>query len=380
MKYGIVVLGYNRKGSLLRLLKKLNNCYYSGEKVDLIISLDFSGSNDLVEVAESYEWKHGDKIIKAYGENLGLRRHVLTCGNYMNEYKIDAIAVFEDDIYPSDNFFNYMKAAVEFYKDEDSVAGISLYSHQWNVNAGCVFEPYKSEYDTYFLQYAQSWGQVWIREKWNEFYNWYLENQKFIADESLPEFVNSWPESSWLKYHIKYCVEKNKFFVYPYVSYTTCFAEVGTHTKRKSTLQQVVMQGGKKEEYKFAPISKDMVRYDAFFERIFEDEFEISGIRVQDICINLFQTKSKWKERYMISTEVLNYKIIKSFALQIRPHEENVLQNIEGNEIFLYDCNNKERNSKASKKQFWLVKEYRNKVAINRKILCDMLFNLGGIR
>lgn len=378
MKYGIVALGYNRVDSLERLLNKLSRCYYGEEKVTLIISLDFSGNIELKKKAEEYQWDYGEKIIKAYESNIGLRKHVLNCGNYMNEYGIDAIAIFEDDTYPSYNFFTYMTKAVDFYKEDDNIAGISLYSHQWNVNAQCVFEPYRTEYDVFFMQYAQSWGQVWIRQRWNEFYEWYLDNEKFKAEDSLPEFVNSWPESSWLKYHIKYCVEKNKFFVYPYVPYATCFSDVGEHTKRKSTLQQVVVQEGTKKIFLFPEYNEGAVAYDVFFERILHGS--IAGIKAEEICVDLYQTKKLKKERYILSTQIFDYRVIASFGLQIRPQEANIIETVSGQDIFLYDKEKVEKNKKSRKEQFFCVKEYRNKVAINRKTILDIFLHLFSLK
>lgn len=107
-RYGIIAIGYNRPDSMQRLLTKLAMVDYKGDDVLLIISLDLSGTNDVKEIAESYEWKYGNKIVRIQEEKLGLRRHVLMCGTYMEEYQLDAVAVFEDDVIPSPAFYIYM--------------------------------------------------------------------------------------------------------------------------------------------------------------------------------------------------------------------------------------------------------------------------------
>lgn len=374
MKYGIVVIAYNRARSLNRLLERLTNCFYGAERITLIISLDFSSNKEVKNLAETYNWNYGEKIVKIYKTRIGLRKHVLNCGNYMNDYELDVIAVFEDDIYPSCNFFFFMKKAADFYKNNDRIAGISLYSHQWNVNAQCMFEPYRTEYDVFFIQYAQSWGQIWTRKQWNEFYEWYLENESFESDPSLPEFVNSWPESSWLKYHIKYCVKKNKFFVYPYVSYTTCFSDIGEHTVKESTLQQVVLQEGKKEDYIFPAFNENAVKYDAFFERIFSDN--IAGIKPENICVDLYQTKKTKKTRYILTTQILNYEIVASFGLRMRPQEANIINKIQGKDIFLYDTKRQKKNIRSRYDQFWCIKKYRNKFVLSKRALFEMMGSL----
>ena len=108
-EYGIIVVGYNRTESIKRLLGALNNVDYKNEIVTLIISIDNSGSDDVEKIAQSFEWKYGSKIIKTYSKRMGLKNHILTCGDYIEEYQLDAVAVFEDDIYPSPAFFNYMR-------------------------------------------------------------------------------------------------------------------------------------------------------------------------------------------------------------------------------------------------------------------------------
>ena len=115
-QYGIVAIGYNRRDSLKRLLDALNEAEFREEQVLLIISLDYSGMPEIRELAEQYHWKHGEKLVKAYTERQGLRKHILHCGDYIEEYHLDAVAVFEDDVIPSPAFYNYMVQAVPFYE------------------------------------------------------------------------------------------------------------------------------------------------------------------------------------------------------------------------------------------------------------------------
>ena len=42
----------------------------------------------------------------------------------------------------------------------------------------------------------------------------------------------------------------------------------------------------------------------------------------------------------------MNYKVIKSYALDLRPHELNILWEIPGEDIFLYDSNYIEKNKR----------------------------------
>ena len=342
-RYAFVVVAYNREKSLQRLLDSIKEVEFFGEKVDIIISIDKSENMKVVETARKYEWLHGEKIVIEHPERLGLKKHILSCGNYTKLYK--AIAVLEDDLIVSPSVYFYMKATVEFYKEEHNIAGISLYSHQWNVGANAPFYPQKRDYDTFFLQYAQSWGQVWIEQQWEEFYNWYLENTDIFEKESendFPSNVTNWSKNSWLKYHIRYCVETEKYFVYPYVSYTTNFTETGTHNKISITRFQVPMELGIKKEYHLCQFDESALKYDVFFENI--NLKKLLEKKYPDICIDLYGCKQIKKNRYCLSTKRLDKKIVEEYGLQCRPWETNILYNVEGNDIFVYDMQTDKKN------------------------------------
>lgn len=347
MKLGIIVIGYNRKKPLERLLYRLNECYYSVPAV-LLISIDYSGRSEIEEVAKSFEWEHGEKKVISYPERLGLRKHILLCGSYMEEYDLDAVAVFEDDIYPSESFFSYMKQAVEFYKDDDRIAGISLYKHTLDTERNLPFEPMRSPFDAYFLQYAQSWGQIWMRKQWRCFSDWYEKNKsEFKGLEYLPNNVNCWPETSWLKYHIRYCVENNKYFVYPYNALSTCFAEAGEHTDKRYLRYQVPLDMGKNKEYCFPRLGQDgAVYYDVFFENTSIGDY----LGKAEICVDLYGYKeSTLGKRYWLTTKILGYEVVETFGLVLKPQELNCIYHIPGNDIFLYDTWNKAEPRKNKK-------------------------------
>ncbi|MDM0948410.1 hypothetical protein QTI79_04160 [Clostridium perfringens] len=338
----IVVIGYNRPNSMQRLLNSLKVAEYYLDDVPLIISIDNSGSNNVKEVAEKFIWPYGKKTIKTYNKRLGLKKHILECGKYTLSYK--NIIVLEDDIYVSPVFYKFAKEAVEFYKNNKQIAGISLYSHACNVVCNRPFSPIADRYDTYFMKFAQSWGQVWMKESWNEFINWLNseDSQKNLSNE-VPESINNWPETSWLKYHIKYLVDKNKYFVYPRKSLTTNFTDIGQHAKLKSTAYQVEIELDSFKKFYFAPFDSFSVKYDVYFEN--EDIYKKLKLEKNDLCVDFYGAKkNKTNCRYWLTTNKENYKIIKKYSLSLRPQDLNVLENINGNDIFLYDTTVQEKN------------------------------------
>lgn len=331
----LVVICYNRPNSISRLLQSLIQANYNGLEVPLIISVDSSGSDEVTVIAQSFSWPYGEKKVIQHSERLGLRKHVISCGNLSNQY--DSIVLLEDDIYVSPYFYSYVCQTVEKYGFEDRIAGISLYTHLWNTNINRPYVPQNNGYDAYFLQYAQSWGQVWNKRMWNEFYTWYSKNDNEIVEEAdLPERVIQWPKSSWLKYFIRYIVKTNRYFVYPYIALSTNFTDSGTHNSQSTTSYQVPLLWCPKNDFLLPDFSDMSLRYDVFFEK--QGIGKILGLLDEELCVDLYESKgNRERKRYWLTTKKCGYKLIKSFALQLKPHELNIEANIEGCEIFLYD-------------------------------------------
>lgn len=332
----IVVIAYNRPDSLLRLLNSLEKVDYEGHKVPLIISIDYSGDDSVYKAAKAFNWKAGEKKIIQHASNLGLKKHVLTCGDLVKDY--DALIVLEDDLVVSPAMYSYAWRAVEKYKDDDNIAAISLYSKGWNETAWKPFVPSPTYYDTYFVQTAESWGQVWMRNEWLNFRKWYEHNNEPFSDaEGIPKDVCEWDSKSWKKYHIKYCVDNNKYTVYPYRSLTTCIGEAGEHVKINNSDFQVPLMGTVCRQYSFADFENDnIVKYDVYLERIYHNQ--------TDICMDLYGQKNFKSFRYIITPRILNYKIVATYGLSLRPHEENIRMNAEGDYFYKYDLNVQQQN------------------------------------
>lgn len=340
---GIVVIAYNRVKSLSRLLHSLRTAEYFNDKVDLVISIDYSGEDAVYKLARNFEWPFGEKKVIQHPKNLGLRSHVLFCGSFTKEYK--SICVFEDDIFVSPGFYNFAKQVIPFYKNNDSVAGISLYAHKWNQFVNRPFAAIHDEYDIYFLQQAKSWGQIWIREQWNDFIAWYeLNKTKDLTALDFPDQIAAWPDSSWLKYHMKYLVEKNKYFVYPKQSLSTNFNDVGTHAIMESNSYQVPLQMGATKIYNFSKTIGIYNTYDIFFENKMLHKY--LDVDEHELTVDLYGNKRYFK-KYLLTTKPLDFEVIKTFGLRLRPHELNVILNVSGEDIFLYNTSEVRKSPKS---------------------------------
>jgi len=339
-RLGIVIIGYKNAFGVQRLLKSLSKVDFLEDKdISLIFSIDYSGDDSVKKLAEHYCWTNGEKYIISHETNLGLKKHILSCGNYMEEYNLDAIAVFEDDIYVSPEMYSYMKEAVQFYKNDPRIAGIALYKHEYNINAKHPFVDFNDGGDTYFVQYAMSWGQIWMRKQWFDFREWYDTGKwEEMNEKKIPQNILQW-KNSWLKYHIMYCIDKDLYFVYPREALSTNFSDVGVHNKNIMTSMQIPLCVHKKAKWEFSHLNETNAVYDAFFENV-----KLKDILHYDkLEIDLYGVKHYLDDTtYVLTRRILPYKVERSWGLYLRPIEANIFLDIPGNEIFLYNIMEKD--------------------------------------
>lgn len=378
--FAIVVVCYNRVDGVSQLLASLNRANYEGRNdITLICSIDNSGDDKVENFARNFDWKYGEKIIRTFPQRQGLKSHILQCGAYTTEY--DIVTVLEDDIIVSESFYSYAYKAAEYYWDDENIAGISLYSFQKNwLKWALRFEPMKGKYDTFFIKVAQSWGQIWTKPKWDDFMKWYESNKEFVKSDNIPQYLNNWPESSWLKFHDRYCIENNKYFVYPYYALSTNTSAKGEHANISSNDYQVDMQYDK-QEYYFQPFSNDAIRYDEYFNR--EGLAKYIGISESQLCVDLYGTrKINDNCRYLLTTaQVKNATIIDKYRLFMRPIESSIIIGIKGEGIYLYDIQGIRRTEIKKEFSYELLKyemrthDWKTMFGFSVRLLCEKVLN-----
>jgi len=333
MRIAIVCVAYNRTDCLQRLLKSLERAYYP-EPATLIISIDKSNTDAVERMAGSYHWPHGELRVAKHEKNLGLRQHMLSLGKYFDDF--DALVILEDDVTVAASYYLYVQACVEKYYSDSRIAGISLYSFSVDYQTNLPFTAAKSEFDVYLMNCAMSWGQVWMRPQWEQFITWYEGHSENFNLEHLPPCLNQWPKSSWLKYHTRYCIEENKYFVFPYFSLSTNNADPGVNFDKVDTMFQANMQLTLQTDYRLPDTEQAEVRYDGFYQPKYLGKY--LGIHEEDLCVDLFSNKPSCLFRhFLLTNRPLPYKVVKSFALQLRPIEMNIICQREGCELWLYD-------------------------------------------
>ena len=369
----IVVVEYNRPKALNRLLTSLSRAEYNSNNITLIISIDFAHDNqDVLLIAKSFLWEYGEKQVKYSPKNLGLRRHILQCGDYATEY--GNVIILEDDLYVAPDFYNFSQEALLFCQGKPEIGGVSLYNHQQNVHTNLQFNALDDGYDNWYFQFASSWGQAWSAEHWQAFKTWYKYNTILKNDSRIPNNVLNWSDKSWLKYFIVFLIEKNQFFLYPQLSQSTNFGDQGTHVGNNNNDYQVPFSIAARPKYCFSEVNESTSVYDAFFEN---KKLALSlGIAENDISIDLYGYRSQYENRYILTSKILNYRILNSFGRALKPIDLNIIMEIEGKDIFLYDSTIAEINHSKPKKAEELKYFIKGLTIEKEKIIFEVYFKI----
>ena len=332
-RIAIIAVGYNRKKSLARLLDSLNNAHYPSNDIPLVISIDASGDQELYDYVKSYDWNHGTKYLNIQQERLGLKNHILQCGDLTRYFK--AVALFEDDLWVSPYYYNYLLRAVERYGNEHNICEIALYKNERLGGSGFYFDIYHDGSDSFLWQDVCTWGECWTEQMWTGFKTW-LEShdEDYVNNVDIPDGFKRWTRA-WSKYYNAYEIDTHKYVLFPHESLTTNFNDAGgEHGGGNNVVQVNVLQGMR--DYRFNGFEK-LVRYDIFCN----NELLYEWIPAQykgDVCLDLYGGRTNYHgKRYVLSMKNLPYDVVKQWGLTMRPVELNVLYDIQGDGIRLYD-------------------------------------------
>ena len=327
----IVVVGYNRLKELKRLLSSLQNAIYDSS-CPLVISIDASGNSELYDYVQAFEWQHGNKYVNIQEQRLGLREHIFQCGDLTDYFK--GVIILEDDLFVSPYFYQYAQETLGYYQDDDLIAGISLYAPSVNSFTQLPFVPLQNGASVYAYQDVASWGEMYNKRMWKNFRRWLNEwNQDFDSID-MPNAIKTW-EKAWSKFFYAYITSTGRYFLYPYISLTTNFNDSqGEHGEGGNPWTQSSLLMGR-IKYQLLP-SGELVKYDVYCHN--ERIYDWLNIEKTELTIDFFGMKSSITSTpYILTTSILPYHTIQSFALSMRPIELNIKYGVKGAGIYLYD-------------------------------------------
>lgn len=319
-KIAIVITGYNRAHALAKLFESLNSIKVN-YSVPLIISIDNYGTEDVNNICEEYNWPFGPKKVIIHQRKLGLKNHFIWAGDRTQEY--DNVLFLEDDLYVSPEILNYAQNAIDFYQDDERIAGISCYNPLYTLSHLRFYQT-QDGYDNYFLQHPY-WGNVWSKNKWIKFKE-YLDVYK--EDTALlPISAKQW-KRSFKKVFMQYLIETHRTIVLPRMSFVSNNGiGGGDHNKDNDLHYHVPLCNVLQRGLIFSTLENSNSIYDAF-EEISPNIIKKFNptLREYDFEVDLNCNKSSYSKPFVITTRIVSESLL-SFSNQMKPIENSLLLN-----------------------------------------------------
>ncbi len=337
MKYNpvIVIAAYNRPESLKRLLYSISLAKQITD-TKLIISIDKNDSGDqsVRNIAHAFNWTFGEKEVICHEKRMGLKNHILLCGDLSIKY--GSVIMLEDDLFVSPYFHEYACQALEYYDRDSVIAGISLYSQPVEDITELPFTAIHDGSDVYFMQFPSSWGQAWSADQWKAFRTWF-DTRPDIKSIPISDVILNWPESSWKKHFTAYLAATNKYFVYPRVSLSSNFNDPGTNYASLINHDGQAVLRLQGSPYRFADLATSFSVYDSYFELLPEHVKKLNPeLESYSFEMDLYGNKNSdtIQTPYFITSKDARNPV-RGFKRSLKPHDMNVALNLEGDDLLL---------------------------------------------
>lgn len=336
----ISIVAFNRPAALSRLLNSLKNLTIPNDNyvIHLLISIDGGGTNssEVEKISQEFSFNHGTKEVRLIKENLGLKKHVLSC--FADSLHYDYLLLLEEDLVLSKNALKYIKLALSSIDSDEKVFGCSLYSPKINETSRYLFEPIYDGYDNFYLKVPCSWGGVYSSSNVADFLQWM---QHPNLNLNLPSNVIRWSDKSWKKYMYSYITFKDKYFFYPRVSFSTTLCDQGEHHTGSDLL--ITPLSFNQTCSNFSSLSESKSVYDEYCE--------IEPFVIKSLCTKLaslnFTVDFNGYKKYLNNDDLVltrgifcnnkeNYTYTNlAWADDILPLEQNCIHDLSGKEISL---------------------------------------------
>jgi hypothetical protein len=335
----IVVCAYNRPFALQRLLRSLQAAYYPpGRTVPLHISIDRDDTpavRAVREAAESFDWPFGPKQVELQARHLGLLGHFYASGELSCRY--GEIILLEDDLVVGAPFYDYASQALDAYREDTRIAGVSLYSLWFNGYTHHPFTPLPDASDIFFLQIPYTQGQAFTQGQWERFTSWQAAGRHLSgALPGLHDMFLGFDAEDWFPMRTRYLVDSGRYYVFPRQSLASGAGDSGTHFTEPSYFFQVALQNFKRQ-YQFQSFDEAPAVYDAFFEILPERLNRLTeAFKDYDFCTDLNGSKARHNlsGKYVLTSRPAG-KSIRQFGRSMWPAEANLLYEVPGDEIRL---------------------------------------------
>jgi len=325
----IVINAFQRPLSLKRLLSSLEMASIPND-VDLIFSLEGGAIEEVRQLAETFQWKYGGKQIIQHESRKGLIEHFRYCGNLSKKY--GAIVYLEDDLFVGKAFYSYSLEVLRYYANETRLAGFSLNSLWFNGYLHTPFNPIDDGNACFFLQVPWYQGQIYTARQWEHFELWLSSKKEMAEDLMIHDSFRNFPNDDWFPIKTQYLIETGKYYGFPRISHCVNFGDTGTHFKRKTNFFQTELAVGI-GNINFISFSESLAVYDSFYE-IERERLKLLAPFLKDydfvVDLNGMKKLSLVTSPFIITNRKSNNSVMQ-FGLEMKPHELNIIYQIQGN-------------------------------------------------
>jgi hypothetical protein len=330
----IVIPAFNRPHSLSRLLGSLERASIP-DGTPLILSIDYGGDKggEVRLVAERFKWNHGRKLIIDQGRRLGLIGNVFFCGELSQS--VGPIILLEDDLTVSPPFYEYARRSLDYYAEDERIAGISLNALWFNGYRRWPFTPYLDGSDYFFLQVPWFQGQLYSQRQWKRFAEWRnLSNEPPEKALELHPMFDSFPATDWFPLKTRYLVETGRYYAFPRQSLSANHGDPGTHFAQPTGFFQSPLQNylGR---FRMGGLDESYSVYDSYQEMVPDCLNRLTDqLADYDYSIDLNATRNMdaIATEFVLTTRICE-KPLFSYGMKMRPLIANVVEQVSGTGI-----------------------------------------------
>ncbi|KAJ1408312.1 Nucleotide-diphospho-sugar transferase [Sesbania bispinosa] len=231
----IKVLAYNRLESISRCLRSLAAADYLGDRVHLHIYIDhfaladassvdqkLHDSHRIVEYADGFEWKFGEKVVHYRTSNVGLQAQWLEA--WWPSSDDEFAFVVEDDLEVSSLYYEFVKSLImNFYYNASnyspSIYGVTLQRARFVPGKHGNKLKLDDKTRLFLYQLVGTWGQILFPKPWKEFRLWYDKNKAkgikpFLEGMVTTGWYKKMGERIWTPWFIKFIQSRGYFNIY----------------------------------------------------------------------------------------------------------------------------------------------------------------------
>ena len=203
----VMVLVYNRIGSLRKCLAALQDADISGVvsalEIWIDISLDGQVDHKVLQYAESFKWRHGRTCVHIQDKHVNVAYQWIYSWR-PREGSREIGLIVEDDVDLSRYFFRYLRGASAFYYDNTEIFGICLYDETCLTSSGPrkgknMIRP-SGDRDIVFLYGLMcGYGYAPVPHHWRAFQDWFQNVSQM--DNFDPTAKETSITSGWYRGH-----------------------------------------------------------------------------------------------------------------------------------------------------------------------------------